>query len=116
MILTATNAYVKDSVLASSDKPSYAGRLWRMKYPGGGAPTSRPAISRRSSTGLSVRLVRTLIEATVLTAGPYDDTNPVWAPDGRRIAFMSGSAAESRLESIAIAVSRTPAAAMVPRI
>jgi gluconolactonase len=32
------------SVLASSDKPSYAGRLWRLKFPGGGAPTYKGTI------------------------------------------------------------------------
>ncbi len=32
------------SVLASSDKPSYAGRLWRLKLPGGGAPTYKGTI------------------------------------------------------------------------
>jgi dipeptidyl aminopeptidase/acylaminoacyl peptidase len=27
--------------------------------------------------------------ATALTSGPYDDTAPVWSPDGTRVAFLS---------------------------
>ena len=33
------------SVLASSDKPSYAGRLWRLKFAGGGAPAYKGSIN-----------------------------------------------------------------------
>ena len=33
------------SVLANSAEPNYAGRLWRMHYPGGGAPTYRGTIA-----------------------------------------------------------------------
>ena len=33
------------SVLASSAEPNYAGRLWRMNFPGGGAPNYRGAIA-----------------------------------------------------------------------
>jgi len=33
------------SVLASSAEPNYAGRLWRMTFPGGGAPTYKGAVA-----------------------------------------------------------------------
>lgn len=39
------------SVLASSAEPNYAGRLWRMKYPGGGAPVSKGAIGVKAALG-----------------------------------------------------------------
>ena len=35
------------SVLASSAEPNYAGKLWRMTYPGGGAPTYKGTIGSR---------------------------------------------------------------------
>lgn len=37
------------SVLASSAEPNYAGRLWRMHFPGGGAPTYRGTITSRGA-------------------------------------------------------------------
>jgi len=36
------------SVLASSAEPNYAGRLWRMTFPGGGAPTYKGAIQMKA--------------------------------------------------------------------
>jgi len=33
-------------VLASSAEPNFAGRLWRMTFPGGGAPNYRGSIAR----------------------------------------------------------------------
>jgi gluconolactonase len=37
------------SVLASSAEPNYAGKLWRMTFPGGGAPTYKGSIASRRS-------------------------------------------------------------------
>jgi serine/threonine protein kinase len=35
------------SVLASSAEPNYAGRLWKVNFPGGGAPTAKGSIASR---------------------------------------------------------------------
>jgi gluconolactonase len=47
-IFDGETLWVTDAaVLAASDKPSYAGQLWKLRIPGGGAPVYRGAIRKR---------------------------------------------------------------------
>lgn len=38
--------------------------------------------------------------STAITAGPYDDVSPTWAPDGRQVAFLSARSENSEKSSM----------------
>jgi dipeptidyl aminopeptidase/acylaminoacyl peptidase len=54
-------------------------------------------------------------EATALTGGEYDDTEPAWAPDGESIAYLSNHSADAERTGMSEIYLIEPRAGAVPR-